>query len=175
MKQGKLKFASSKHTASASGAKKGLAKSKSVVRSNAEGTADIKEEAKKISIKPRSSSNSSLLEPTKSDTNDQPSLEPLPHLNIKDPRWRKLFADAKAKRNRQPLIHCTGQNEVHQILRVFDLNYDYGPCIGVTRLERWERAQAMGLNPPLEIRDILLTSEGVADESYSECVFYGEV
>jgi DNA polymerase delta subunit 4 len=37
------------------------------------------------------------------------------------------------------------------LLLMFDRNYDYGPCIGVTRLERWERAQAMGLNPPLEV------------------------
>lgn len=44
-------------------------------------------------------------------------------------------------------------NDVVNLLTLsfFDRNYDYGPCIGVTRLERWERAQAMGLNPPLEV------------------------
>lgn len=35
--------------------------------------------------------------------------------------------------------------------RLLDRNYDYGPCVGVTRLERWERAQALGLNPPSEV------------------------
>lgn len=37
---------------------------------------------------------------------------------------------------------------------MFDIrvrSYEYGPCVGVTRLERWERAQAMGLNPPDEV------------------------
>ncbi len=29
--------------------------------------------------------------------------------------------------------------------------YDYGPCVGVTRLERWERAKALDLNPPEEV------------------------
>jgi hypothetical protein len=102
MKQGKLSFASSKHTALA-GAKKTSAKNQSAVRSDAEGTAEVKEEVKKISIKPRSSSNSLPPEPSKSDSKDQLLSESLPHLNIKDARWRKLFADATAKRNRQPL------------------------------------------------------------------------
>lgn len=31
-------------------------------------------------------------------------------------------------------------------------SYEYGPCIGVTRLERWNRAEALGLNPPPEAR-----------------------
>ena len=28
---------------------------------------------------------------------------------------------------------------------------DYGPCVGITRVERWETAQALGLNPPKEV------------------------
>ncbi|KAH1134038.1 hypothetical protein GYH30_012450 [Glycine max] len=32
-------------------------------------------------------------------------------------------------------------------LRQFDLNMAYGPCLGMTRLARWERAQRLGLNP----------------------------
>lgn len=32
-----------------------------------------------------------------------------------------------------------------------DSTYEYGPCIGVSRLERWERARAMGLNPPVAV------------------------
>lgn len=30
-------------------------------------------------------------------------------------------------------------------------SYEYGPCAGVTRLERWERADALGLKPPPEV------------------------
>ena len=59
---------------------------------------------------------------------------------------------------------------MHEILRVFDLyvlatplasvvlnlsilsrSYNYGPCIGTTRMERWQRAKALGLNPPIEV------------------------
>jgi len=43
----------------------------------------------------------------------------------------------------------------HELLRKFDLDSRYGPCMGLTRLERWERAQILGLNPPVEIRQIL--------------------
>lgn len=41
------------------------------------------------------------------------------------------------------------------MLRQFDLNMAYGPCLGMTRLERWERACKLGLNPPEEIEALL--------------------
>ena len=64
-------------------------------------------------------------------------------------------------------VHAKDQSPVHHILRIFDLyvlcllrlcclytfacrSYEYGPCVGVTRMERWERAAALGLNPPVE-------------------------
>ncbi|CAL0334484.1 unnamed protein product [Lupinus luteus] len=40
-------------------------------------------------------------------------------------------------------------------LRKFDMDMAYGPCVGMTRLERWGRAQNMGLNPPKEIESFL--------------------
>ncbi|TVU04714.1 hypothetical protein EJB05_47845, partial [Eragrostis curvula] len=41
-------------------------------------------------------------------------------------------------------------------LRLFDMDMTYGPCIGVTRLRRWERAAAMGLSPPPHLRDLII-------------------
>jgi len=98
-----------------------------------------------------------------------------PHLNVKDRRWRKHFGVVREKMGHLEPIHAEGKNNVDHILRVFDLSYEYGPCIGVTRLERWERAEALGLNPPPEVKEILLTKEGTDDDRYSECVFHGEV
>ncbi|KAE8684707.1 DNA polymerase delta subunit 4 [Hibiscus syriacus] len=40
-------------------------------------------------------------------------------------------------------------------LREFDMNMAYGPCLGITRLARWERAQRLGLDPPKEIHCLL--------------------
>ena len=75
-------------------------------------------------------------------------------------------------------------------------SYEYGPCVGVTRLERWDRADALGLNPPLEgspavlpifsesvdlsyvspqVREILMSKEGSEDSRLVHSVLYDEV
>lgn len=67
------------------------------------------------------------------------------------------------------------------ILRQFDLTWEYGPCTGevtlgllcklqppliftlfcvfagISRLERWERAEKFGLNPPQSVKDLILS------------------
>ena len=53
-------------------------------------------------------------------------------------------------------------NEV--LLRKFDLDYSYGPCGGLSRKARWQRAQHMQLNPPQHIWDILQQIEDDDDE-----------
>ncbi|CAL1714040.1 unnamed protein product [Somion occarium] len=78
-------------------------------------------------------------------------VEERPKLNVKDKRWKGAYAEAKEKMGGAEPIHGEHQNKIHQILRVFDLSYQYGPCIGVSRLERWNRADALGLNPPPEV------------------------
>lgn len=30
------------------------------------------------------------------------------------------------------------------------------PCIGITRMKRWHRAERLGLNPPIEVLAVLL-------------------
>ncbi|NXP71540.1 DPOD4 polymerase, partial [Ramphastos sulfuratus] len=45
---------------------------------------------------------------------------------------------------------------VLDMLRHFDLCWEYGPCAGITRLQRWERAQALGLSPPGPVLDAIL-------------------
>ncbi|TBU56796.1 DNA polymerase delta, subunit 4-domain-containing protein [Dichomitus squalens] len=96
-------------------------------------------------------------------------------LNLSDPRWRKLYGSSREKMGNLEPVHANGQSMVHHILRVFDLSYEYGPCVGVSRLDRWERAHALGLNPPPEVKEILLTKEGGTDEQFSQSVFHGEV
>lgn len=38
--------------------------------------------------------------------------------------------------------------EKHVYLRAFDLDPEYGPVVGMSRSERWARADHAGLNPP---------------------------
>ncbi|XP_069713073.1 DNA polymerase delta subunit 4 [Phaenicophaeus curvirostris] len=54
-----------------------------------------------------------------------------------------------------------------ETLRSFDLAWEYGPCTGITRLQRWERAQALGLSPPLTVREALLKHPDHPDIAYS--------
>ncbi|NXW89507.1 DPOD4 polymerase, partial [Alopecoenas beccarii] len=53
-----------------------------------------------------------------------------------------------------------------EMLRHFDLAWEYGPCTGITRLQRWERAQALGLSPPKPVRDALLEHGDNPDVTY---------
>ncbi|XP_064281900.1 DNA polymerase delta subunit 4 [Passer domesticus] len=54
-----------------------------------------------------------------------------------------------------------------EMLRRFDLSWEYGPCTGITRLQRWERAQELGLSPPGPIREALLEHRDNPDVTYS--------
>jgi DNA polymerase delta subunit 4 len=97
-----------------------------------------------------------------------------------------------AKSNISSSVYVEEQSKVHQILRTFDLSYEYGPCIGVSRLTRWERAYKLGLNPPPEVwipslasgatnmyvftkvKEILDTHEGQTLDDIKEPVFFSE-
>ncbi|XP_034623624.1 DNA polymerase delta subunit 4 isoform X1 [Trachemys scripta elegans] len=57
-----------------------------------------------------------------------------------------------------------------EMLKQFDLSWEYGPCTGITRLQRWERAKSLGLSPPLTVRETLLEREG--DPSFMHCLWH---
>lgn len=58
-------------------------------------------------------------------------------------------------------MHQTNQTLEEKILRHFDLSSQFGPCIGISRLERWKRAQRLGLAPPKEVLDVAVRMEVV--------------
>ncbi|KAF9224077.1 hypothetical protein BS17DRAFT_703709, partial [Gyrodon lividus] len=97
------------------------------------------------------------------------------HLDVMDQagRYRGYYNEVRAKMGYMEPIHSDDLNKIHQMLRFFDMSYEFGPCIGMTRLERWERAEAVGLDPP--VREILLTKEGIEKDEYAQCVLHGEV
>ncbi|KAK3586410.1 hypothetical protein CHS0354_013114 [Potamilus streckersoni] len=55
------------------------------------------------------------------------------------------------------------------ILKQFDLTLEFGPCIGVTRLERWMRAEKHGLNPPKDVKELL--DQHINDPEYTDCLW----
>ncbi|XP_059407600.1 DNA polymerase delta subunit 4-like isoform X1 [Carassius carassius] len=56
-----------------------------------------------------------------------------------------------------------------QELKKFDQEWKFGPCTGISRLQRWERAALHGLNPPQEIKDILLKQS--TDQEYTQSLW----
>ncbi|RWR87246.1 DNA polymerase delta subunit 4 [Cinnamomum micranthum f. kanehirae] len=60
---------------------------------------------------------------------------------------------------RNPMTTRDDYDKNEEVLRQFDLNMSYGPCLGISRLERWERANKLGLNPPKEVENLLIGSQ----------------
>lgn len=72
-------------------------------------------------------------------------------------------------------------NPVHQkslslhekILRHFDLSSQYGPCVGISRLRRWKRAQGLGLAPPIEVLAVLVREEAGMERAFMDGLLGG--
>lgn len=63
------------------------------------------------------------------------------------------------------------QRIVCSIWRLTQAGDRYGPCMSSTRLERWERAKKLKLNPPEEIMKVLKAFPEMVDRS----VWHGRV
>ncbi|KAF3795943.1 DNA polymerase delta subunit 4 [Nymphaea thermarum] len=61
-------------------------------------------------------------------------------------------------------------DEDEEILRQFDLDMSFGPCLGISRMERWERANRLGLNPPKNVERLLKAGNASLD-----CLLEGRV
>lgn len=91
----------------------------------------------------------------------------LPHLD--NEAFRTYAMEIIRSKKAEP-VHYT-EDIIQQILKHFDLSSQYGPAIGMTRLERWNRASRLGLDPPQEIHAILTTVEGTQTSSIRDCLF----
>ncbi|KAG0367369.1 DNA polymerase delta, subunit 4-domain-containing protein [Gamsiella multidivaricata] len=72
------------------------------------------------------------------------------------PRKRTSPKVAATLSNIEDGIHQGDLSEGEKTLRQFDLSPKYGPSLDVTRLERWQRAFELGLNPPRDVKDLIL-------------------
>ncbi|KAI9455213.1 DNA polymerase delta, subunit 4-domain-containing protein [Russula earlei] len=169
LRQGTLSFTSSKRIGS-NGVKDSLKdKGKAVAASvNPLSIAPIRVGGTKRKYEPDS-------EPEHEEVKETVEAVERERLDAEDSRWNKAFGLAREKMGNIQTVHAQDLSPVHHILRIFDLSYEYGPCIGVTRLERWERAAALGLNPPPEVGEILMTKEGSEDSRLIQNVFHEEV
>merc|ERR1711939_617579 len=77
---------------------------------------------------------------------------------VTDAQLRKYWR-AEEDGRLAPRIHQESLSLHEKILRHFDLSSQYGPCIGIQRLQRWKRANMLGLQPPVEVLAVLLREE----------------
>ncbi|KAL2759745.1 hypothetical protein ACRALDRAFT_1067522 [Sodiomyces alcalophilus JCM 7366] len=77
---------------------------------------------------------------------------------ISDAQIAKYWKDVQA-RNIAPQVHVEDVSFEERILRHFDVSLHYGPCVGIQRQKRWERAERLGLKPPIEVLAVLLEQE----------------
>ncbi|KAI1427969.1 DNA polymerase delta, subunit 4-domain-containing protein [Xylaria sp. FL1777] len=68
--------------------------------------------------------------------------------------WRNIESERRTKR-----LHQEDLSRAEKILRYWDVSSQYGPCVGITRLKRWQRAEKLGLNPPPEVLAVLMREE----------------
>ncbi|CAD6907396.1 unnamed protein product [Tilletia controversa] len=86
-------------------------------------------------------------------------------LRVEDRRFDGYWRVASKKMGNP--VHAQGLNRIHHMLRVFDMDPTFGPCMGLTRLERWHRAKDdFEEDPPEAVRIILETQHGRALDEY---------
>ncbi|KAL7934882.1 DNA polymerase delta, subunit 4 domain-containing protein [Trichoderma chlorosporum] len=71
----------------------------------------------------------------------------------------KSYWKAIEKQRKAPRVHQEDLDVAEKVLRYFDVSSQYGPCIGTTRVKRWQRAERLGLKPPIEVLAVLLKEE----------------
>lgn len=71
------------------------------------------------------------------------------------------------------MVQVVCGNEEEAALRNFDLEIRFGPCIGLSRLQRWRRAERWGLDPPAKVLELLELMDP-ADE-LQQCLWHNRL
>ncbi|KAI0422527.1 DNA polymerase delta, subunit 4-domain-containing protein [Xylaria grammica] len=71
-----------------------------------------------------------------------------------DQYWHNIEDERRTRR-----LHQEDLSLSEKILRYWDVSSQYGPCIGINRLKRWQRADKLGLSPPVEVLAVLMREE----------------
>lgn len=76
--------------------------------------------------------------------------------SFKTVKHSKEKTQKKSADDAQPSTSNTDLEVELKVLKHFDVTLEFGPCTGITRMDRWERAEKHGLNPPLVVKEIVL-------------------
>ncbi|KAM4636712.1 DNA polymerase delta subunit 4 [Discoglossus pictus] len=83
---------------------------------------------------------------------------------------RSTAKDTELRRDKQDDAQQSPALSPSDTLIHFDLDWHFGPCVGITRLERWQRAQRLGLSPPKVIGEMLMANS--KDPAYQNCLWH---
>ena len=61
----------------------------------------------------------------------------------------------KANAKKVKVSKDSNSDKVYQILSKFDAEPKFGPALGISRINRWKRAEMLKLKPPKEIYNLL--------------------
>ncbi|KAK9480022.1 DNA polymerase delta, subunit 4-domain-containing protein [Lipomyces japonicus] len=95
-------------------------------------------------------------------------------LNFADSKFEAYLATHQAVNHVAP-IHQEGVTVVERILKHFDLTEQYGPTVGMTRLQRWQRASKLGLSPPEIVHEILISRDGRENDNLKQGYLFGQI
>jgi DNA polymerase delta subunit 4 len=70
-------------------------------------------------------------------------------------------------------LHFTSHTQPTPHTHTYNDRQKFGPALGLTRLERWERADKLALNPPADVYKILTEIDGAG--KWASCVWEGIV
>ncbi|KAJ5770154.1 uncharacterized protein N7511_002205 [Penicillium nucicola] len=103
----------------------------------------------------------------------EPTLEKPAITSAEDKRALKLnkqdiwrYWRAQEESRKAPRVHQQGMDVEEKILRHFDLSSQYGPCIGIPRVNRWRRANTLKLNPPIEVLAVILKGKNTKERAH---------
>lgn len=102
-----------------------------------------------------------------------PEASVRPELDPRDEIYLEAMEEILAAK-RTPLLH-TKPDAIDVILRDFDLKGAYGPCVGITRQQRYDRASRLGLRPPKEVGLILATRQAHEKDALKHDLFFGRL
>tara|TARA_B110001452_G_scaffold235729_1_gene214666 strand:+ start:1652 stop:2110 length:459 start_codon:yes stop_codon:yes gene_type:complete len=74
------------------------------------------------------------------------------------------------KAEEAPAADASLTDEEDTLLRSFDLDQKFGPCVGLSRKERWERAESFGLEPPAKVWSLLSTLRDESPHNANACL-----
>jgi len=103
-------------------------------------------------------SETAIAEQARSELKKERSEEERRALKVTDAQIRKYWRAREAER-RTGRVHQEDLSVEEKILRLFDVSSQYGPCIGIARMKRWNRANKLELAPPIEVLAVLLKEE----------------